>query len=77
MYQDLYDRAKKIIKNDSYVKFHNASRSLYLETDASGTCLGTRLLQVWDGMNYGHDEVLHNATLHSIAFISKRLLSTE
>ena len=31
MYQDLYDRAKKIIKNDVYLKNKDTSRPLYLE----------------------------------------------
>ena len=46
MYQDLYDRAKIIIKKDTCVKFSDASRPLYLKTDASGVSLGGRLLEV-------------------------------
>ena len=44
------------------MKFYGASRSLYLETDASGINLGARLLQVRDGMNCGHDDILDDAT---------------
>ena len=35
------------------MKFQNASRPLYLETDATGVGLRARLLQVSDGMNCG------------------------
>ena len=40
MYQDLYDTAQKIVKKDACMKLYNASRPLYLETDASGVSLG-------------------------------------
>ena len=40
-YQDLYDRAKKIVKKDLCIKFHD-TRSLYLDTDASCISLGAR-----------------------------------
>ena len=40
-YQDLYDRAKKIVvKKDACMKFFNAAIPLYPETDASGVGLG-------------------------------------
>ena len=48
---------------------------LYLETDASGIGLGTALLQVRQGMNFGHNEVPDNATPHLIVFTSKSLSS--
>ena len=60
---------KKIIKKDVCMKFYDASRPLYLETDESSVSLGTRLLQVWDGMNCECDEVPDNATLHPIPFV--------
>ena len=40
MCRDLYDKAKKIPKKDACIKFYDASRPLYLETDASGVSLG-------------------------------------
>ena len=46
MYQDLYDRMKKIVKNDTYMTFYYAYGPMYLETIASGISLGARLLQV-------------------------------
>ena len=55
-------RANKI-KKDGCMQFYDPSRSLYLEIGASGVSLGARLLQVRDGMNFGHDEVLDNTTL--------------
>ena len=39
MYQDLYDKAKKVIKWDACREFYNASRPFCLETDASGSAL--------------------------------------
>ena len=44
MYQNLYNKAKKIIK-DTCIKFYAISRPPYLETDASGVGLQARLLQ--------------------------------
>ena len=44
MYQNLYDRAKKIVKKDACLKFYDASRSPYLETDASVLCMAIAVL---------------------------------
>ena len=77
MYQDLYDSAKKIIKKDASMKFYDASRLLYLETDASGVSPGAGLLQVRDGRNCEHDEVPDNTALCQIAVTSKGLLSAD
>ena len=71
------DRAKKIVKKDACRSFFNASRPLYLETDASGAGLGARLLQIRNGMNCGKDKVSDNATLHPITFARKSLSSSE
>ena len=62
MYQDPHDQAKKKIKKDSSMTFCDASIPLYLETDASGVCLGARLLQVRNGMNCGCEEGPDSAT---------------
>ena len=77
MYQDLYERAKKIIKKDVCMKFYDASRPLYCETHALGVTLGTGLLQVRDVMNCGHDKVPDNATLCPMALTRKSILSAE
>ena len=43
--QELYEKARTIIKNDAYMKFYNEKELLYLETDASGVGLGAGVLQ--------------------------------
>ena len=77
VYQYLYDRAKKTVKNDACMKIYNASTTLYLGNDESGDSLGARLLQVRDGMNCRHNKVPDNVTLCPTAFTSKSLLSTK
>ena len=57
MYQDLYDKAKKLATKDACMKLYNALKLLYLETDASGISLGARLLQVRKGINCQHDKL--------------------
>ena len=76
MYQNLYHRAKKIIKKDACMKFYTTSKPLYLEPDVSCVSLGARLLMVRGSMNCGC-EVLDNTTLPPTAFASKSLLSAE
>ena len=73
MHQDLYDKAKMIIKKDACMKFNDASMLLYVVTDASGISLGGRLLQVRNGINCGCDKVPDNANLCQIAFSTKSL----
>ena len=77
MYQDLHNKAKKIIKKDACKKIYDTSIPLYLEPDASGLGLGAWLLHIRDDMNCMHDAVPDNATLHPTAFTSKtyRVLS--
>ena len=58
MYQDLYDR-EKIVKKDASMKFYDAARYLYLETDTSGIVLGAKLLWVRDGMTPPHEMAKH------------------
>ena len=70
IYQNLYDKAKKIIKQD-------ASKPWYLEIDVFNVSLGAESLQVREGMNCGHDKVPDNVILCPIAFASKSLSSAE
>ena len=42
MYQDLYNKAKMIVKKDVCMKFYDAARPLNLETDACVIRLGAR-----------------------------------
>ena len=62
-YQDLYEKAKTIVKRDIGMKFYNAARSLYLETDTSRIGIGAGLLLVRDGMNCRFDKIPDNAIL--------------
>ena len=48
-YQDLYENAKKLITKETCMKFHDATKPLYLEMDASGVGIGTSLLQMLRG----------------------------
>ena len=59
------------------MKFCDASKPLYLETDAFGVGLGFSLPQLRDCMNCGQDEISDNTALYTIAFASKTLSSTE
>ena len=64
MYQELYDKAKAIIKKDTCLKFYNEMEPVYLETGASDIDVGARLLQVRDGMSYPRDEASDNLVHH-------------
>ena len=59
------------------MKFYNASRTLHLETDASGVSIGAGFLQVRDSMNCVDDEVSDNATLYLIASTRKSISSAQ
>ena len=69
MYQNLYDKAKKIIKKYASKEAYDVSGPLYLETYASGVGLGGRLLQVREGMDFGYDDIPDNAALCPTDFI--------
>ena len=57
------------------MKFCNAAKSLYLDTDAFGISLRAGLFLVKDDMNCGHDELLDNALIpHQIALPAKAYL---
>ena len=71
MYQDLYERTKKVIMKDTCVNFYDEARLLCLETDALGIGLGAGLLQVRNGMNCRCDKVPGNATLHPLLLPAK------
>ena len=76
-YQQLFDKAKSLIKVKMCMKFYDDTKLLYLETDASGISLGAALLQVRDNMNCPKDTAPDNTILHPIAFESKSLTGTE
>ena len=53
-YQDLYDKAKRLITKDAYMKFYDTSKPLYIEIDASGVSpwhyfiAGMRGYELWE-----------------------------
>ena len=76
-YQQLFDKAKSLIKLEMCMKFYDDTKPLYLETDVSGISLGAALLQPRDNTNCPKDTVPDNTILHSIAFVSKNLTGAE
>ena len=76
-HQQLFVKAKSLIKADICMKFYDDTKPLYLETDASGVGLGTALLQLHDNTTCQKDMVLDNTILHPIAFASKSLTGAE
>ena len=76
-YQQLFEKAKSLIKADICMKFYNDTKPLYLETDASGVGLGAALLQLHDNTTCQKGMVPDNIILHPIAFASKSLTGGE
>ena len=68
---------KIIDKNYICMKFYDKTKSLYLETDASGIGLGIPLLQTRDGMTWPKETAPDNTILRPIAFASNSLTSAE
>ena len=61
-YDELYTKAKSIIKKDTCMKFYNEKEPLYLKKDSSGVALlnkdasgkrGDELLTWWSNRQYG------------------------
>ena len=69
-YQQLFVKAKSLIKADVCTKFYNDTKPHYLETDASGVGLGAALLQLHN-TTCQKDVAPDNTILHPIAFASK------
>ena len=76
-YQQLFDKAKSLIKVEMCMKFYDDTKLLYLKTDASGIGLEAALLQLRDNMNCPKDTAPDNIILHPIAFASKSLTGAE
>ena len=68
IYQEIYERATLLVKEDMCMKYYNVRKPLYLETDASGVGLGVELLQVRDNLNCRYNKVHDNAMLQPITF---------
>ena len=77
MNQDLYDKAKNLLKQDACIQLYDTPKPLYLETDASSISLGAGLLQVRDGMSCWQDKVLKNTALCPVSFARKSISSAE
>ena len=69
-YQQLFDKAKSLIKAEICIKFYDDTKPLYLQADAAGISLGTALLQLRDNTNYPTGTAPDNTILHPIAFAS-------
>ena len=76
-YQQLFDKAKSLIKAEVCMKFDDDTKPLYLETDASGVGLGAALLQLCDDTACQRDVAPDNTSLRLIAFASKGLTGAE
>ena len=76
-YQQLFNKAKSLIKAEMCMKFHNDTKPLYLERDGSGVSLGAALLQLSDNMNCPKDTAPHNTILCPIAFVSRSLTGAQ
>ena len=69
-YQQLFDKAKSLIKSQVCMKFYDDTKPLYLETDASRVSLGAALLQIHDNMTYQkgiHQTTQSSTQLHLLA----------
>ena len=69
----MFDKAKSIMKEDTFIKFYDETKPLYIEKDASRVGLGTALLQTRSTNSCHRDEVPDNSILRPIAFASKSL----
>ena len=76
-YQQLFDKAKLLIKAEMCMKFYDDSKPFYLETDASGIGLGAALLQCRDNTGCQKDTEPDNTILCPIKFVSKSLTGAE
>ena len=77
LYQQLFTKAKLLIKTDICMKFYNDTKPLYLEIDASRVGLGATLLQLHDNAMCQKGMVPDNTILHPIAFASKSITGAE
>ena len=76
-YQQLFNRAKSLIKVEICMKFYDDTKLLYLETDASGVGLGAVPLQLCNKTACQRDMVPDNAILRPVAFASQSFTGAE
>ena len=77
LYQELFAKAKSLIKVGMCIKFYDDTKPLYLETDACEVGLGIALLQLHEGTSCQKDIAPDNTILCPIAFASKSLTGAE
>ena len=77
IYQNMFDKVRAIIKEDTCMKFYDETKLLYIETDASGVGLGAVLLQTRSNTSCHRDNMPDNSILRSITFFSKSLTVAE
>ena len=75
-YQKIFDKAKLIVK-DVCMKFHNETKPLFIETDASGVGLEAAFLQTRSNTSCHRGRVPDNSILRPIAFSNKSLTGAE
>ena len=76
-YQQLFNKAKLLMKVEVCMKFFDDTKLLYLETDASGVGLGAALLQVCNNMTCQKGMAPDNTILWPITFARKSLTGAE
>ena len=76
-YQEIYERAKSLVKEDTSMKYYDVRKPLYLENDASGGGIGGALLQVRDNLNCRYNEAPDSTMLWPTVLASKSLSSME
>ena len=77
IYQEMFDKAKAIVKEDTCMKFYDETKPLCIETDESGIGIGASLLQTRSHTSCHGDEVPDSSILRPIAFTSKNLTGAE
>ena len=70
----MYNKAKTLIKKDTYINFYNKRELLYLETNALGIGFGVVLLKVRDRMNSPSYTSPDNIIMRPIAFTSESFI---
>ena len=77
-YQELYDKAKTLIKKDACMKlFYDQNELLYIEIDTPGVGLESELQQIRQVINCSKDTTSDNSILSPIAFVSNNLSSAD
>lgn len=78
-YEETFQRAKRLIKEDTRLQYYRPKEDLYIESDASKIGLGAALLQVnkQEISDDDKEEIPTKNSLRPIAYASKALTETE